>query len=70
MFKFPLCGVIFFVFENFVSVKRKRPQDIVAFYKECVIISPEMNNMQNRILRVKCSVDGELPPKRKVRLTV
>jgi len=26
--------------------------------------------MQNRITRVKCSVDGELPPKRKVRLAM
>ena len=30
----------------------------------------EMNDMQNRILCVKCSVNGELSLKRKVRLTV
>ena len=30
----------------------------------------EMNDMQNRIICVKCSANGELSPKRKVRLTV
>ena len=34
------------------------------------ILNTEMNDMQNRILCVKCSVNGELSLKRKVRLTV
>ena len=36
----------------------------------CAILGYEMNDMQNRILCVKCSVNGELSLKRKVRLTV
>ena len=34
------------------------------------ILNTEMNDMQNRILCVKCSVNGGLSLKRKVRLTV
>ena len=34
------------------------------------ILNTEMNDMQNRILCVKCSVNGELSLKRKARLTV
>ena len=34
------------------------------------ILNTEMNDMQNRILCVKCSVNGELSLKRKVCLTV
>ena len=36
----------------------------------CAILGYEMNDMQNRILCVKCSANGELSPKRKARLTV
>ena len=53
---------------RFIYLKNMR--DTVAFCPKYDIIAHEMNNMQNRISCVKCSVDGELPPKRKVRLTI
>ena len=53
---------------DFIYLKNMR--DTVAFCPKYDIIAHEMNNMQNRISCVKCSVDGELPPKRKVRLTI
>ena len=46
---------------------QKKPFSIIVLHG---ILNTEMNDMQNRILCVKCSVNGELSLKRKVRLTV
>ena len=51
----------------FISEKSEKPFSIVVLHG---ILNTEMNDMQNRILCVKCSVNGELSLKRKVRLTV
>ena len=53
--------------EKNYSEKSEKPFSIVVLHG---ILNTEMNDMQNRILCVKCSVNGELSLKRKVRLTV